>query len=118
MNLPHCVTHWIVYERAKKLLGISGEEDEFTPTFAAAGFAAGACAAFVSTPFDVVKTELQLQKARHLTDASRNIWLRAGIRGFMTGAVARIGFIAPSAMVLMSTYEAVKFVVLRSYRNY
>lgn len=98
----------------------------------AAGAAAGACAAAVTTPLDVVKTLLNTQETgltRGMIEASRKViilsyWLKnhiktleihfqiyhmAGPLGFFRGMTARVLYSMPATAICWSTYEFFKF---------
>jgi solute carrier family 25 iron transporter 28/37 len=109
MNIPHVATQWLVYETLKQRLIKRGErEDESAHHFLLAGLCAGACAATMSTPMDNIKTQLQLGKSKDALSVMKNTWKNRGLRGFFTGVVPRVLYMAPSAAITLSTYECVK----------
>ncbi|KAM7257341.1 hypothetical protein ACFE04_013082 [Oxalis oulophora] len=119
MNAPFMAVHFSTYESAKKgLMEISPESvnDERLIVHATAGAAAGAAAAVVTTPLDVIKTRLQCQGVRgcdryasgSLWDVGKSIIKKDGYRGLMRGWVPRMLFHAPAAAICWSTYEAGK----------
>lgn len=119
MNAPFTAVHFATYEAAKKgLMEISPEDanDERWIVHATAGAAAGALAAAVTTPLDVVKTQLQCQgvcgcdrfNSGSISDVFKTIVVKDGYRGLMRGWIPRMLFHAPAAAICWSTYEAVK----------
>ncbi|KAK4355961.1 hypothetical protein RND71_024932 [Anisodus tanguticus] len=119
MNAPYTAVHFSTYESVK--LGLSGvspenASDERLIVHATAGAAAGAAAALVTTPLDVVKTQLQCQgicgcdrfKSGSIGDVFRIIVKKDGYRGLMRGWMPRMLFHAPAAAICWSTYEAAK----------
>ncbi|CAJ1933048.1 unnamed protein product [Sphenostylis stenocarpa] len=91
-------------------------DDERLVVHATAGAAAGALAAAGTTPFDVVKNQLQCQgvcgcdrfKSGSIGDVVRTILNKDGYRGLMRGWIPRMLFHAPGAAICWSTYEAGK----------
>ncbi|KAG6435789.1 hypothetical protein SASPL_100666 [Salvia splendens] len=115
MNAPFTAVHFATYEAAKRGLMAEGE-DESLVVHAAAGGAAGALAAVVTTPLDVVKTQLQCQgvcgcdrlSSSSIMDVIGTIQRKDGYRGLMRGWIPRMLFHAPAAAICWSTYESVK----------
>ena len=112
MNIPFSVAHYSVYESAKKLLRQSDTPSDFRSLVGhfLSGGIAGAVAAFISNPMDVVKTTLSTQGTLGLShkgfsDTARYIYQTAGMSGFFNGASARMLYIAPSAAISWATYE-------------
>ncbi|XP_057476832.1 uncharacterized protein LOC130764542 [Actinidia eriantha] len=120
MNAPFTAVHFATYEAAKKgLMELSPErvgEDETLVVHATAGAAAGALAAALTTPLDVVKTQLQCQgvcgcdrfSSCSIQDVIRIIVKKDGYGGLMRGWIPRMLFHAPAAAICWSTYEAAK----------
>ncbi|XP_073057854.1 uncharacterized protein [Primulina eburnea] len=119
MNAPFTAVHFTTYEAAKRgLMEVSPESvnDERLAVHATAGAAAGALSAAVTTPFDVVKTQLQCQGvcgcdrfvSGSIRDVVRTIVEKDGYRGLMRGWMPRMLFHAPAAAICWSTYEAAK----------
>lgn len=72
---------------------------------------AGAPAAALATPADVIKTRLQVEARTGQTtyngviDASKKIWREEGARAFWKGAPARVCRSSPQFGVTLLTYE-------------
>ncbi|KAI3461682.1 hypothetical protein Pfo_018345 [Paulownia fortunei] len=119
MNAPFTAVHFTTYEAAKRgLMEVSPESvsDERLLVHATAGAAAGALAAGLTTPLDVVKTQLQCQGvcgcdrfvSGSIPNVVRTIVKKDGYSGLMRGWMPRMLFHAPAAAVCWSTYEAIK----------
>ncbi|KAI3410805.1 uncharacterized protein J3R85_018402, partial [Psidium guajava] len=119
MNAPFTAVHFATYEAAKRaLMEFSPEnaDDERWVVHATAGAAAGAAAAAVTTPLDVVKTQLQCQgvcgrdrfKTTSIGDVIESIVKKDGYRGLVRGWIPRMLFHAPAAAICWSAYEASK----------
>lgn len=119
MNAPFTAVHFATYEASKRgLMEVSPENvnDERLIVHATAGAAAGALAAVVTTPLDVVKTQLQCQgvcgcdrfKTSSIGNVFKTIVKKEGYRGVMRGWIPRMLFHAPAAAICWSTYEAAK----------
>ncbi|KAK1283968.1 hypothetical protein QJS10_CPB21g01403 [Acorus calamus] len=118
MNAPFTAVHFATYEASKKGLagGLAGEGEEGFVVHATAGAAAGALAAVVTTPLDVVKTQLQCQgvcgcdrfSSSSIKEVFQTILRRDGYAGLMRGWLPRMLFHAPAAAICWSSYESVK----------
>ncbi|CAA0373474.1 putative mitochondrial carrier domain protein [Arabidopsis thaliana] len=123
MNAPFTAVHFTTYEAVKRGLremlpehAVGVEDEEGWLIYATAGAAAGGLAAAVTTPLDVVKTQLQCQgvcgcdrfKSSSISDVFRTIVKKDGYRGLARGWLPRMLFHAPAAAICWSTYETVK----------
>lgn len=119
MNAPFTAVHFATYEAAKRgLIEVSPDiaDDERLVVHATAGAAAGALAAIVTTPLDVVKTQLQCQgvcgcdrfSSSSIGNVIKIIVKKDGYQGLMRGWIPRMLFHAPAAAICWSTYEASK----------
>lgn len=142
MNVPHHATHWVVYEtlrprrsaitppappvssppcpcpsshpHAAEGAGDAAGGAEVDPHAFIAGGVAGACGAAATTPFDVVKTHLQLGGATRpgvggvvagTVTAAQAVWRRNGVRGYFHGVVPRVLYCMPAGAITMAAYE-------------
>lgn len=73
-----------------------------------AGGAAGAIAAAITTPLDVVKTQVQLAGGQRvgMAEALRALAQRGGL---FAGVGARAARTAPACAIVLSAYELLKF---------
>ncbi|KAJ6316009.1 hypothetical protein OIU78_019313 [Salix suchowensis] len=119
MNAPFTAVHFATYEAAKRgLMEVSLDiaDDERLVVHATAGAGAGALAAIVTTPLDVVKTQLQCQgvcgcdrfSSSSIGNVVKIIVKKDGYHGLMRGWIPRMLFHAPAAAICWSTYEASK----------
>mmetsp|Transcript_9258 Transcript_9258/g.18860 ORF Transcript_9258/g.18860 Transcript_9258/m.18860 type:complete len:278 (+) Transcript_9258:1220-2053(+) len=108
---PYAMFYWMTYERLKEnmrqfrqraTLG-SGE------ILASAAISAGLGAA-LTTPLDVVKTQLQTGTADHgnLFAALGSIVRTQGLRGLFRGLTARVLWVAPQTSLTMASFERIK----------
>lgn len=123
MNIPFTAVYFTGYETVKRALldwrHIDGDAHFSASSHCVAGACAGAAAAAITNPLDVVKTRLQTQgevgarRYRGLVDALRSIRVEEGIPGLFRGVRARVLFHMPAAAVCWTTYEFCKHVLRR-----
>ncbi|XP_017100019.1 mitoferrin [Drosophila bipectinata] len=110
MNLPYQTIHFTIYEFIQNKFNL---ERKYNPkVHMVAGAAAGASAAAITTPLDVVKTLLNTQETgltRGMIEAARKIYHMAGPLGFFRGMTARVLYSMPATAICWSTYEFFKF---------
>lgn len=121
-DVPFSGVYWLSYERLKTGFTVSlfpHAAPSFWQTFAVAflsGTVAGAGAAVISTPFDVIKTRRQVQVYRlkqcgapcvpqGTIDLLRFIAREEGSAGLFSGLGARIAKVAPACAIMISSYE-------------
>lgn len=119
MNIPFMSVQVAVYESTKILMG--AEENDTLFIQLTAGGIAGAMAAAVSTPLDVVKTRLQTEGVTSNTTYQntgvismlRQIIRQEGSHAIWRGLRPRVLFHVPSAAICWGTYETMKDLFLK-----
>lgn len=114
-DVPFSCIYWANYEFMKKRLG--QKELNFASSFTF-GAIAGAIAAVITLPFDVVKThrqielgEMQIISNKQKSNPSKTrdilfkIYRQNGLRGLFSGIVPRVIKVAPACAIMISTYE-------------
>lgn len=106
MTVPFTATQFVAYESISKVMNPTGDYDPFTHCMA--GGLAGAFAAGITTPLDVVKTLLQtrglaeseeIRSVRGLFNAAAIIKRQFGWAGFLRGMRPRIISTMPSTAI-------------------
>jgi len=114
-DVPFSAFYWLGVEAVRDALlarGVLRDSNYRSPLVAlAASSCAGAAAAFVTTPFDVVKTRRQVQAAR----SQRSLWKdmvqlarSEGVGSLFTGSTPRVVRVAPACSIMLGTYEFTK----------
>ncbi|KIH42473.1 hypothetical protein ANCDUO_27542 [Ancylostoma duodenale] len=127
--------YWAVYQYLKRniLAWRNMEETTFATAFAC-GATAGSFAAIITTPFDVMKTHLQIQLGDE--NAARKVPTKQVIKQIMergggvtalfavsklvqiSGVVPRVAKIAPACAVMIGSYEYFKVYFARRNKRY
>lgn len=71
------------------------------------GIGAGIFSVGISTPMDVLKTQMQESKKEKIIDLSKTIYEKYGLKGFWRGSVARLIRVAPGQGVMFLTYDGI-----------
>jgi len=110
-DVPFSAIYWPLYEWLRP------PEFEFHQNFMA-GAVSGTLASTITLPFDVIKTQRQLELGESIVrgsngvpnnrDVIREIWSAHGVRGFFTGLTPRIIKVAPACAIMISSYEFFK----------
>ncbi|XP_053309298.1 probable mitochondrial glutathione transporter SLC25A39 [Spea bombifrons] len=119
-DVPFSALYWFNYELVKRRLSTSQElaESPFLISFTA-GAVSGAVAAILTLPFDVVKTQRQIElgdvetthgsskksKRTSTWGAMRRIRAESGTRGLFAGFMPRVIKVAPACAIMISSYE-------------
>lgn len=115
-DVPFSAIYWGCFETFKKELNTNEFGEKFTNVERAffAGASAGAIAATITTPFDVVKTIQQVdlgsssrsRRSRQSTvQVINRVLAHKGPKGLMIGVWARLAKVVPSCAIMISTYE-------------
>ncbi|ANB12366.1 Mrs3p [Sugiyamaella lignohabitans] len=121
MNIPFTAVNFTVYESASKFLNPNKVHDPLV--HCVAGGIAGASAAAITTPLDVIKTLLQtkglnydvsVRQLNSFKDAASYIYKHDGLRGFWKGLRPRVVSNMPSTAISWTSYEMAKFYLYKS----
>ncbi|KAH0626903.1 hypothetical protein JD844_002196 [Phrynosoma platyrhinos] len=117
-DVPFSALYWYNYELVKDLLCSQFHLDKATLMVSfAAGAISGTVAAILTLPFDVVKTQRQIELGdmealQVSTLKSSSTWLlmqkiraECGTRGLFAGFLPRVIKVAPACAIMISTYE-------------
>lgn len=117
-EIPFSLVQFPLWEYLKTLWSRRQGHTLYSWQSAVCGAAAGAVAAFVTTPLDVAKTRIMLAKAG-TTTASGNIplvlydvWKSRGLTGLFAGSVPRVTFISVGGFIFLGAYEKVRRTLL------
>ncbi|KAG4302538.1 hypothetical protein PCK1_001122 [Pneumocystis canis] len=124
MTIPFAAMQFMIYE---SFLDILNPQHVYSPlSHIISGGVAGAAAAAITTPLDVVKTLLQtrgassdneIRNCKGLRGAIGIIYEKYGFEGFLRGIRPRIVTAIPSAAICWVSYEAGKEVWLQLSKN-
>uniref|UniRef100_A0A8D0BCS3 Mitochondrial glutathione transporter SLC25A39 n=1 Tax=Salvator merianae TaxID=96440 RepID=A0A8D0BCS3_SALMN len=117
-DVPFSALYWFNYELVKESFcsRLHLDEATFTVSFAS-GAISGTVAAILTLPFDVVKTQRQVElgdmETLQVTTARssstwllmQKIWKQSGTRGLFAGFLPRVIKVAPACAIMISTYE-------------
>ncbi|XP_011553802.2 probable mitochondrial glutathione transporter SLC25A40 isoform X2 [Plutella xylostella] len=118
-DVPFSGIYWTTFETVKKALNKpESEKNSFMFNFFC-GSVAGSIAAFITLPFDVVKTHQQIelgekeiytngrrgQRASDTKSTVKAIVRNNGFKGLFTGLLPRIFKVAPACAIMISTFE-------------
>jgi len=115
MTIPFTATQFAAYDSLSKYLNPGRKYDPITHI--SAGGLAGAFAAAITTPLDVIKTLLQtrgtasdpeIRNCRGLWHAAKIIQNRNGMAGFWRGLGPRVVTTMPSTAICWASYEMAK----------
>lgn len=107
-------SQWIAAGLPHERLTKDGRTTTILPSYGypACAAGAGAVAAAITAPLDVVKTRLQTQGSSGTytggMDCVRKIWTLEGPTALFRGVGARILFLAPNHAISMTIYEAMQ----------
>ncbi|KAL7306871.1 hypothetical protein TKK_0001031 [Trichogramma kaykai] len=113
-DVPFSAIYWFSYEGLKSRF--SELQQNFTFNFIS-GAVAGSIAAFVTIPFDVVKTHRQIEmgekqiysdkprQSRSTWSTIKKIYSQSGLKGLFTGLTPRLVKVAPACAIMISTFE-------------
>lgn len=120
-DVPFSMIYWSLLEHYRPILSrkIDRAPTSFMVNFIV-GSLSGGFAAAVTLPFDVVKTQNQVelgntkfakQKSLSVGESLMAIWLKSGTKGLFAGFAPRLMRVMPACGIMLSTYEVLKRVL-------
>jgi len=116
-DVPFSAIYWSAYEASKAfcLQRLNRQETTFSISFIC-GFIGGALAAFVTCPFDVVKTHRQIELGEQMAAGGKGqksstflllkrLYQQQRLRGLFAGLVPRLIKVAPACAIMIGSYE-------------
>ncbi|KAK6739726.1 hypothetical protein RB195_008305 [Necator americanus] len=126
-DIPFSAIYWAMYQYLKRytMTWKNMKEPTFVTSFAC-GATAGSFAAVVTTPFDVLKTHLQIKLGEEnaagripASQVVREIMQHGGgVTALFAGVVPRVAKIAPACAVMIGSYEYFKVYFARRNKRY
>ncbi|XP_034945100.1 solute carrier family 25 member 40-like [Chelonus insularis] len=113
-DVPFSAIYWCNYETIKKMVPQTQHTFSFNLF---AGATAGSIAAFITIPFDVVKTHRQIEmgereiysdkpgRSSDTISIIKRIYRQSGVQGLFTGLIPRLIKVAPACAIMIATYE-------------
>ncbi|VDN04693.1 unnamed protein product [Thelazia callipaeda] len=109
-EIPFSFIEFPLWELLKQLVTRVRKKHSTTPLESAAcGSAAGSVAAAITTPLDVVKTQIMLDDSTSRVSTSSTmarIWRNSGYRGLFAGLIPRSVWMGIGGFVFFGAYEA------------
>jgi hypothetical protein len=118
---PFSAVYMTLYEEMKaqacKVLDKPTEAELPFACFWGGGALAGSISAFVTSPLDMAKLRIQVDRGsskvftygyRNVLDGVRQIWRQDGVKGLFRGSAARVAFHGPSTGITIGLYDSVK----------
>eukprot|EP01101_Sappina_pedata_P008790 TRINITY_DN4953_c0_g1_i1.p1 TRINITY_DN4953_c0_g1~~TRINITY_DN4953_c0_g1_i1.p1 ORF type:complete len:387 (-),score=73.98 TRINITY_DN4953_c0_g1_i1:45-1121(-) len=120
-DVPFSAIYWTIIEMFKESPAIQSSSLNANPFLMSftSGALAGLVASVATTPFDVIKTKVQVEMSEsHKRDQGmlrigRRIVRESGFRGLYQGVVPRVLRVMPSCAIMLGTYDLAKDIVLR-----
>lgn len=117
-DVPFSAIYWTSYESIRhatynESTGFNSNSRSLSFSFLS-GCISGGIAAFVTHPFDVLKTLDQVRNgtaSKPVITAIRDIYDAYGLRGLYVGLVPRLGRVAPACGIMITTYEFGKLIL-------
>ena len=121
-DVPFSMIYWTLLERYRKILSKrwNKPQSSFLINFIVGSFSGGV-AGTVTLPFDVLKTQAQIElgsakyantKSISIVERLAAIWLKNGTKGLFAGFIPRLCRVMPACGIMLSTYEVIKRVLL------
>lgn len=111
-SFPCAATFWVTYTLMKLFIDTAGFEPFLGFKHLVAAATSSITTAYVRSPFEVVKQNMQIGQHRSTRDAVKTIYASQGVPGFFTGALTMAVRDVPFDIVQFCIFELLKSQVL------
>ncbi len=110
-DVPFSAIYWVLVESVRSRYGSADRTARPWGLHFAAACVAGSVAAILTTPFDVIKTQMQKEASggrRGVIRIARDMLAEGGVKSLFRGLAPRVAKITPASAVMLTVFEVLR----------